>query len=685
MGFIRRYGYFPPNEVIQQIEGVIIVDAPPPGAIDGINTGVVACVGEFADMTGAVKVDTTGAVTTRISAQIIFSGQDFQNKVGGFDETLGDFGGSFGNGYAALRNKRFASLVCVPVNLASARGARLTRDLPLCKSTTDATPVVPVVGASVLAGREFKLGSGRIRLASLRSFTALDVIASGLGGALSNAGSAATQTFAATSGFDWTTIVRPDGSLGARKGDILVIGRNNNGAASPAAEAGTYRVASDPAAGVNISIEKLNGANFTTTAQTDIPWRLHVSTDADTAPERVPGAATPGGYSASEAGGYVVPIRPLTSSAGGATSDGTWTASTNVPPAVVPAAVTGSTWDPLSGLNMRLHPSGTTLFTAALQRINAPASADLDAAYATALDAMLSDIAPQRTVSIIFAARKSANIRSKLKSHAIQASSRGIGRVAVISPDLGVQATATAGGDSDPAVGAQRDEGVIYAWPGAQNFVPEAVGFRLKTAESTTSVDGVLDDPFDSWVASVLSNLATERNPGQTAAPVTDVLAPILGLQRGIVTLELDDYSYMKSRGICALRMDQTVGPVIQSGITTSLVEGRKNINRRRFSYFVQDSMAARLSHFSKLPVNQNLKDGTYGELDAFCSELLSPDNPAAQRIDGYLIDDKSGNTPSMTAKGIHVIIVKIRMTPTADYIVLQAEVGENVVVRVAA
>jgi hypothetical protein len=48
-GFIRRFGYFPGKEVITQIEGVVIIDLPPPGSIQGTGTGTVVCVAEYAD------------------------------------------------------------------------------------------------------------------------------------------------------------------------------------------------------------------------------------------------------------------------------------------------------------------------------------------------------------------------------------------------------------------------------------------------------------------------------------------------------------------------------------------------------------------------------------------------------------------------------------------------------------
>ena len=163
-GFLRRFSFFPPVEVIQQIEGVDIVDQPPPGSVQGVGTGVACVVGEFADMTYAVLVADDGTVTTKAQPVQIFSAQDMSDKVGGFDETLGEFGGDMGNGFVDVRNKKFASLVLVVVNLASSKGIRMWRQLPTNKSLTDPTPVVPVQAAQVLGGREFKLGVGRGRL-----------------------------------------------------------------------------------------------------------------------------------------------------------------------------------------------------------------------------------------------------------------------------------------------------------------------------------------------------------------------------------------------------------------------------------------------------------------------------------------------------------------------------------------
>lgn len=825
-GFVRRYNYFPGVETITQIEGVIIVDLPPPGQVQGVGSGTIGFVGEFADMAYATTVNTTGVISSKIVPVEIFSGQDLIEKVGGWDETLGQWGGSLGNGYAALKNKRFSRLVVAPVNLASAQGSRYGRDLPLSTSQADTTPVVPVSAGTIAAGREFRSGVGRLKVGRRVDFTGRLPIKTGVGGSIDGGASAATQTFnmgesalaawqvdaspgpdvfvdqtaafnsptnadvtpfpgteavtdyfaigfsapfqrvifntlggtqgvggvvvweywngsawAALSGVSdgtagftaaladgqilsytlpadwaqntlnsvaayyirarittiygtnpvfsqgfiarevWAEISRGDGTLGAREGDILVVGYNNAGAKAPSGEAGTYRVVATPAAGtVVLSVERLDGANFTWTLQSNVPYRLHFGTDADSAPERIIGAVTPGGYSIADAGGYVVPIRPITDSTG-AQADGTFPTATVLAPAVAPTATTGDTWDPLSGLFGRTHPSAATQFTAAVQGVNPAASSSIDALYVTALNALNAESDPVRDVNIVLCARKSANIRSALKTHVLVTSGIGRGRMALIAPPLTTVSLSTVLGAADPGVGAQRDERVVYSWPGARHFVQEAVGFLLNTADGLATSDGILDDTLDHWMMSVLSVLAPERNPGQGAPPATTALAPILDFQRAAPALGIEEYIALRAQGVAALRRDRTVGPIFQSGITTSLTSGQKNIARRRMADFIEDSLAERLVAFSKLPLTQQLKDDSVGEAVAFMEELLSANNPAAQRIADYSVDDKSGNTPALEAQGIFVIIVKGRTLATNDFFTIQAEIGEGVVV----
>lgn len=689
-GFIRRFGFLPPDEVITQIEGVSIVDLPPPGAVNGVNTGMVALVGEFADMTYACVANGSGVVSSSLRPQEVTSAQDLIDKVGGFDATLGDFGNAGGNGFAALRNKRFSRLMVCPINLCSATGVRYMRQLPLNTSQTNTLPVVPVEGAQIDAGREFRSAtSGRLKIGARVVFTAFDPITTGTGGAITNAaGTAVAQNFV-VAGADFSAVVRPDGGVGIKKGDIVVLGNNNAGALQPLPTgvsgrgAGTYRVAADATSGAPtiLSLQMLDGSVFDWLTSTLVPYRIHVSSDADSAPVIVLGNSVPGGYAAADAGGYSVPSRPLTNEAG-ALTDGTWTAASTITPLTAPPALTGSSWDPLSGLFGRIIPSGGLVYVTLVQGPNAVNGAAIDALYSAGLDALISNQAPISDINVVCCARMSDNVRVAMKAHVATASARSLGRLAIIRPQLTTLTLATVLADAAPGVGATRAERVVYAWPGVRTYVPEAVNSRLKTSDSLTTVDGVLDVGSDLYMASILSNLPPENNPGQAVAPVPELMATILGLQRGAPQLDLAEYVNLRARGIAAPRLDQTSGPIFQSGITTSLVSGQKNIARRRMADFIQDSIARRINIYSKTLLTDSNRDSIDTEVDAFLAGLLSIDNPAGQRIAEYQLDSRSGNTAARLAKGIYVLIVRVRTLMSADFLVLQTEIGEGVFIQ---
>lgn len=645
MGFVRRYGSFPGVEVITLIEGIIIVDLPPPGSVQGVGTGTSALVAEFADCTNAVAVDGSGNITTSAVPTEIFSGQDLIDKTGGFDETIGEFGGTMGNGFVDLRNKKFSRLVVVPVNLASALGARLVRHLPTNASATDPTPVVPIQAASVDAGTQFVDGAlHRVRTAGPVVFGNDDAKITGVDG-VTIVGATLTSA-----GSDFIVAA-------VAVGDIVVMGVIG-GAGAQGTVAGTYRVAA--VAQHVLTLENLDGTALVGVVGAAIAFRVHTWSVADS-----------GDGLGATAGQYTVPCRPL---------DATIANSTFCAPSVVPPAETATTADPLSGLHLLSTPTAPGIvYTAAVQAPNAGQAAGIDALYATAIDSLLAEDDPEGDVNMVWAGRRTLLVRNKLKSHVLDQSQNGIGRTCQIAPPLTVQTTTAATAVADPGVGANRDERVFYSWPGVQTFVPEAVGVKVKGADGRFYTDGIIDVPGDGWLTAVCSNLAPERNPGQAADPVPTILSPVLGYQRGVQKLNMKDYIQLRAKGVAGIRMDKTVGPIFQSGITTSLESDRKNINRVRFQDFCDDSIADAVSDIQKLPLTQATKDAAETEIDSFLGELLSVDNPAAQRIDGYLIDTKNGNTPELAKQDIYVIIYKVRMTPTADFIVLQSQIGPGV------
>lgn len=645
MSFIRRFSSMPSAQTISQIEGVVIVDVPPPTAIAGVSTGVVGAVGEFADMTYAVSVDGSGNVTTKPQPFEITSAQDMVGSFGSFDATIGDFGGDDGNGFAMLDGKRFSRLVICPVNLASSKGVRVWRELPT--NNANAQPATSILPGTVEAGTEFKLGNDRVKLAKTVNFASDLAFASGTDGAQgNNSGPAPEGTFQSAS----ATFV----SSGVKVGDALVLGVKDSGIGLP----GTYRITA-VIGDTEIKVEKLDGSDFTWAGVGSLPWRIHPGRTIDSTP----------GYLHGQVGGYMLPARPLDASI-----DPLETLNPEV-------SSTGA----LSGLQMGIHPDGLS-YNADVQAENAPTTSDLEALYTECFEALLEDAAPVREISVLIAARTSAVIRAAMKTHVITASSQGRGRMAVIAPSLDMVSKSIAIGNTADGVGYARDERVIYCWPGVQTSIRAAVNSNIKKADGTLTDTGVLDVRSDAYMASILSNLAAERNPGQATDPVPLCLDPVISFQSGLPGpgFSMADYINFRQYGIAAMRFERAATKTFQSGITTSLEASRKNINRRRMADEIQDSLAQIYENFNKLPLTNQLKTTIDSETVAYLESLLSSTDPSAQRIEAYSVDSKSGNTPELNAAGIYVVVVKVRMLGMSDSIVLQAEVGPTVTVTAA-
>lgn len=681
-GFIRRYGYFPGVGELTAIEGVVIVDQRSPGPIRGASYGVVAVVGEATDMRYCCTVNSSGVVQSKIQPQEVYGGADLLDKIGPFSSKLGEFGDEMGNLFVELRNKVFSRLVVVPVDLVRPGATdqyaiRVWRQLATNRSATDPTPIVPVIAGRVQAGTLLVDGSAnKVYLAQPVDFTGKSPMSSGTNGTttVSGEGSGGSSTLPGP----LREITRAAGSWitdGAQEGDLLVVGSLNSATGTQngdCALAGTLRIVSVDSATV-VTVEKLDGSNFTSgtdwRAGSALAWRLHHASDGDSA--GVSGRTN----QLSEAGGYTVLARPGTA---------TISAGTALTPSPAPTAPSATYWDVFAGLAGVTHPSGALTYDADLHAANTAANGDLRARYLAAIDALLNDDYPTNEISIVASARKDATIQSYLRAHCLTASSRGMSRDYCISPKLETVSKSTVLGSAAPGVGgtggAIRSERGFYSWPGVRTFIPELVGISVACPDGTTTDDGVIDVTADTWLACLLSNLQPELNPGQAADPVPRIMSPIMGYQRGCPTLDMGDYILFKQYGICAPRMDRVVGPIFQSGVTTSLTAGETNINRRRMADFIQDSLAARYNQMAKMLGRDSVKDAILAETDAFLGDLLSDNNPEAQRIASYSIDDRSANTPSLSAQGIWIVKSTVRMLPTLDTLVVMSEVSPTAI-----
>lgn len=309
----------------------------------------------------------------------------------------------------------------------------------------------------------------------------------------------------------------------------------------------------------------------------------------------------------------------------------------------------------------------------------------IDAEYVLALATTEVVSSVVKETNLIACARQSNAVRSALKQNADDASANGcFGRVALITPPLKTTRT-VAKSSSQPGVGSYREQRVVYCYPGAQTFVPQ-IALRGTAGGAGFTSTGLIDTHLDVWVASLCSQLPPEENPGQG----TTFLSGIVGLEAGnsdVQNMTIEDYEAFRAKGIAALRIDN--GDIfIQSGVTSvdpAVFPNLRNIARRRMADFIQDTLSLRLISFDKRLATKLRRAAILSEIDAFMRTLLSPGNASLQRIDGYIIDGKSGNTPDTLAMGIFRIILKVRTLASLDSIVLDTTIGESVDVSEAA
>ena len=327
-------------------------------------------------------------------------------------------------------------------------------------------------------------------------------------------------------------------------------------------------------------------------------------------------------------------------------------------------------------------PDGGSYSVVNLNNISAAlAETAIDSQYISAIDSTLNLNSVAKEGNVIYAARQSNQVRRKLRTNVIEASSIGMyGRMAVIRSPLGTTPALAKSRIAEPGVGAYRDQRVIYCWPQANSFVP-IIGRRGVSGGVGFTADGNLDIGADGFMASILSQLPPEENPGQ----LTPFTSGINSIETAAAAdnLTIVDYTTLKSAGIAALRVDDGTA-IFQSGVTSvdpGTFPSLKNIARRRMADFIQDTLARRLKGFGKKLSTVARRKAMVSEIREFMNGLLSKNNPSSQRIDGYSIDDVSGNTATTLAQGLFRIILKVRTLASLDSIVLETTIGESVVI----
>lgn len=305
----------------------------------------------------------------------------------------------------------------------------------------------------------------------------------------------------------------------------------------------------------------------------------------------------------------------------------------------------------------------------------------IDAAYVLALNSTLDLNSIARQVNIVYSARQSNAVRRTIRTNVLTASASGMfGRVGAIRPPLGTSKSVAQSISAEPGVGAYRDQRVIYCYPGLRTFVP-IIGQRGVAGGTGYTSDGTVDVGADGFLASIMSQLPPEENPGQT----TPFTTAVVGLESSANAqgYTIVDYQNFKNAGICAPRFDDGTC-IFQSGVTSvdpNVNGGLSRIARRRMADFIQDTLSLRLKAFGK-KLNTNVRRiAIQGEIRAFMEDLLGLNNPGTQRIAGFTLSIK-GNTPTTLGQGLFRIRLDVRTLSSLDAIVLQTTIGDQVQVQ---
>jgi hypothetical protein len=292
--------------------------------------------------------------------------------------------------------------------------------------------------------------------------------------------------------------------------------------------------------------------------------------------------------------------------------------------------------------------------------------------YTTALAATLGSTNPNASIVVTWAARTEdvagqtddIGIRRALVTNAATASANGRGRIPVVRPPVGTT-KAVAIAAATIGVGALRDERQVYAYPHVTQFIPEAA--------STRTVG------FDAAVVVLMNNLEPFENVGQTTSLLTWITAFEGGI--GADNFVMADYIAFKAAGVCAARFDPDIGRwVAQSDATTDLT--LTNLKRRRTADFIGDSLALIDAQFTKQLMTLDRRQSRATLWHEFFEGLLSKENPPAQKIAAFFIDERSGNTQVRLDKGIHTLKAQVKTLPSFDVLDIQIEVGEEVDVQ---
>lgn len=733
MPFIRRFTSQPSIETLLQIEAIDIVDLPPQAPATGVGSGTLLVCGEFEDGNFAAGGDAAEFDRTRRNKgpeEVI--GANLATVYGGFGFTYGTVPYSNpcarrhlfelwnGNGFLKLKFIRTLRLMIARVDTSVGEVALS----PRASILGDPGPYVLAVGEQLTFTTDTGGPTASTAIAAVEAISAGAVfVASGFVGGESikatiDGGPQVTVVFAATDQTPAQVAAKINLVLGytaavvnAGAVDIHGIQKGTGGSVvlvdgSPGALAAIGQVAgTTPGTGNVANLVAVTAAEVATIINGTVALaaiNVAASVDSDGAirftrsggpgtillaasPMATAIGATPTGtvITAGQHGAGTIPAGTRVRTAGGLewvtcqtlqVAAGT-SAAPNVGPHTVkvrPATDDGTAVG-TGASTVTVLVDQPSFAQMAVTNPNALTAAltepQMDVRYQAALDATLDPSKVTRQANYLVVARRSDTIDRIATQNAVDASAAGFfGRKYNARAPLGFTETQAL---ADVAL--HRVDRDFYTYPGWQVLIPE-IATRGAAGGLGFTEDGVITVAGDGPLAMINCLLNPEENPGQA----TGLIEAFFDVEP-VGVLTQDDYIAFKAAGICAPRRDADDGSIYQSGVTRSITPGLTTQARRKMDDFITDSLARLLGPYSKKLATLQRRDGARTVIESFLAGLQSKDNPSLQRIDSFLVSE-AAQTPELTALGIFIFQVKVRLLSSMDVIVIQAEIGEGVI-----
>jgi len=197
-----------------------------------------------------------------------------------------------------------------------------------------------------------------------------------------------------------------------------------------------------------------------------------------------------------------------------------------------------------------------------------------------------------------------------------------------------------------------------------------------------TVISGVATytDPA-SWLAALISQIGPNVDPAFAAN--TQYLAGVTGLK---LPLTRAAYIALKNAGICAFEYDADIGFKVKTGCTTQIADSSKTqILRRRMADYLTKSVGAFLKSYqnaiNSLENRNAVKSAILSFVQANENVGLLPKDKEVKSGKAKLVDTDSLNTDTTIGQGFFYVLYQQRIYSSMRFIVLQAQIGETVVV----